>query len=269
MTHPKLNAFLIIIGVVVAVLFAQPWIEQLRHRDQLSARHGKLVDANSGAPVVDAYVVYQFTQNPDACWIDRITRSDANGEFSFPGVSSEFTFSRTWAINIALMGLWGVDPVYHVRLGIYAPGRSLAVASSSGKGQPFTLVYTMIDPDGVRENSVFEMKPVKVVPTSFSGPDEITYLTRLHGMLQCHHYPGQERPEVAAVLLDIKRRVRQLPCDMAPTTAISGQIVADYAAMLDHGNGLALATLEGEDASVNWNTTQTADVVCQAGRKSP
>ena len=266
MSHPKLGALFVFVMLIGLTLVAQPWIEKLRHRDQLIEKRGQLVEA-SGAPIADAVVVFHFLGPGDACRAGRATRSDASGRFDLPDVAADVSFERTWTINLMMMGLWGYLPSYHWQIGVYAPG--FVLSRPALPGEPPPLFYTLIDPDGTASGSVFEIKNVTMARTSFTPSDEITYLTRLKRALECAKMPERISAEVLPTTTEIERRIRELPCNMAPSTLISAQGVIDYAAALDYGTLMLLAPLEGPGAPVNWKIDLPADVVCRAGQGHP
>lgn len=268
MDNIKLYTALALLIAISIPFAAQPWIEAARHRPMLIEKHGRLVDARSGAPIANAIVVFHWQQHRKHldCPVQRATTTDVNGAFVLPDVSSEVSFDRSWldAVlgTVTLLGYYPANYDYTVTM--YAPGFAL-VAPSQANTDPPGLTYMLIDPSGKEAGGSMQLDPVKVARTSFTPADEISYLARLKNTLRCDWWGQAEPPEVAKARSEIVERVRPLPCEIEPATTMKAALVAEYVSALNDEKVFEALRPPGERLGLpEWQRDLPAEAVCRA-----
>lgn len=269
MDNLRLYAVLVLIAILVAPLALQPWIESRIHRPSLIARHGRLVDVRTAAPLANATVVFHWYRHQRSadCLIERATTTDANGAFAFPDVSAEAAFARSWlgAVigTVAMTGYYTAS--YDYTITVHAPGSAL-VAPRPATANPPDLAYWLTDPPGREVGGTIELDAIRVTPTSFAPADEMAYLARLKNALACE-WPGRtESPEVLQAKREIVARLRPLPCAIPAGTVIGYGLVDEYVmAVNDRRVEKALAPPGTRLGPAAWRRDVRADELCRAG----
>lgn len=227
-----------VVGVFAVALLAEPWIKSIEFHGMLAEKHGRVVDADTrrGIPGVTVTAIWTsgtydtgWAGSSGGCDLERVSVTDANGDYTIPDVYGAERFERIWWKQLLWRGVgatpFGVGYNWHlvpfkatyVRVG----DESHIAAAAAAEYQPDRSFSAYWNPpsylNGLRQ---VEIEPIVLRKTQLGPTDEIIYDYALYMRSVCSGYPK--------VRETMKARLQDLACSLPEDELLDPQVVRAF-----------------------------------------
>jgi hypothetical protein len=167
-------------GTIAAIFYCEPLIKRVVHGGLLAPRHGRVVDAATGAGLADVIVIRKWLTG-ERCRAEKAALTDSRGFYDLPGAEEDVEFDRTWFQSLLL---------HVIPLPVHSPGQFHAGILLYKAGY----VPEFGPEDAVPDNPHVNIPPVRMRAEPPDSERLLGYERRLNANLWCTFHGADVLP---------------------------------------------------------------------------
>lgn len=280
---PFLPSSLPVLVVALAISSSAAIARDISNHELLAKKHGRVVDAASGAGVPNVKVIAVWNSattgtyaDSSGCIDQKIATTNANGDFVIPDVSEEIEIQHNWqAFWFDLFGHGAPEIRYNWQLTVYLPGYVRAgdketVENTPDEANLVDFAWRQRPPDVVKSYwGDVQIKPIVMQKTELKPPDVWRYYSELLSNAECSKNAltpksmANNQREMTEIARSVSALVRPLPCAMPSGTRINSNTLKAFTGVVrDKPFMDRMTALEGTWMWSDKDTT--AGTLCRA-----